>query len=311
MSEGQGTKKRSVWGAVGLSLLMPGLGHAYCGKLSICIIIMIWSLIITPVFAAAFAGGRFLLAEVLFIVVVLVDIAIVIEAGLRAKRLDSGYQLKRCNSWKVYILLLIIGLGFYNLERKLVRINLVEIFDIPTISNYPTFIPGDRLAANKLVYKCETPKRGDLAVIISPEDSGIYFVKRIIAVAGDRVEIKDNDVFVNGQELEREKVSYGDLNGIKVGFQGVPLAGDVYYETNGEVRYKIFLADVQYDEKKDSFEKITVAPNQYFVLGDNRNMSRDSRHFGCVEQDKIIARADYICWPAKDWSRFGVINGEK
>ena len=86
-----------------------------------------------------------------------------------------------------------------------------------------------------------------------------------------------------------------------------PLAGEVFEETNGNVTYNIFLAESPHNKTTGDFEKIMVPEHHCFVLGDNRNLSRDSRDFGPVPLATIQGRADYIYWPAMDWSHLGKI----
>jgi len=98
------------------------------------------------------------------------------------------------------------------------------------------------------------------------------------------------------------------LDNITIKVQAEPLEGEVFEETNGKAKYKIFLAKPPHDNTSGDFAKITVPEHHCFVLGDNRNLSRDSRHFGPVLLATIKGRADYLYCPAKDWSRFGRIN---
>jgi signal peptidase I len=98
------------------------------------------------------------------------------------------------------------------------------------------------------------------------------------------------------------------LDNIRIIEKGQPLEGEVFEETNGNVKYNIFLAESSHDETTGDFEKITVPEHHCFVLGDNRNNSMDSRHFGPVPLATIKGRADYIYWPAMNWSHFGKIE---
>lgn len=167
---------------------------------------------------------------------------------------------------------------------------------------------GDRFLANKLAYKNSDPKRGDLVVFINPENRRQNYIKRIVAAAGDTVEIKDNELYVNNQQLKRQKLPQSVLDNIRIKVNGESLEGDVFYEINGDAKYKIFLAKPPHNQAPHDFAKITVLKYHCFVLGDNRNLSRDSRHVGPIPLATIKGRADYLYSPAKDWSRFGKIN---
>jgi signal peptidase I len=190
-----------------------------------------------------------------------------------------------------------------------VKANLVEAFRVPASSNYPTIVPSDRILANKIAYKTTDPKRGDLVVFLNPENRRINYIKRVVAIAGDTVEIKEGQLYVNDQKLQRKILPQSTLDNIRIkNFMGEPLKGDVFEEINGGAKYKIFLSGSPHDETSSDFAKITIPKYHCFVLGDNRNNSLDSRHFGPVPLATIKGRADYLYFPAKDWSRFGRIK---
>ncbi len=122
------------------------------------------------------------------------------------------------------------------------------------------------------------------------------------------MEIKNSELYVNDQKLPREKLPQSTLDNIRITIKTdkiEPLEGDVFEETNGDAKYKIFLAD---HKTPGDFTKITVPKHHCFVLGDNRNLSKDSRHFGPVLLATVKGRADYLYFPSKDWSRFGKIR---
>ena len=218
------------------------------------------------------------------------------------------YQLKDYNNRIVYILLLLLittgsaGSAFY------LRGQLLEAFRIPVASNYPTILPGDRILANKIAYKSSDPKRGDLIVFINPANRRQNYIKRIVGLPGDTVEIRDNVVYINDRKLEIRKLDDSSLDKIRIKIQGKLLEGDVYEETNVDAKYKILLAKPPHDKTSPDFAQITVPKHHCFVLGDNRNNSFDSRNFGAVPLATIKGRADYLYWCAKDWSRFGRLN---
>jgi len=189
-----------------------------------------------------------------------------------------------------------------------VRATLLEAFRVPSSSNYPTIDSNDRLLANKLAYKNSDPKRGDLIVFLNPKDRGQNYIKRVVAIAGDTVEIKEGQLYVNDEKLQRKVLAQSTPDNIRVEVKGEPLEGDIFEETNGDAKYKIFLARPPDDYTSFDFAKITVPEHHCFVLGDNRMNSYDSRHFGPVPLATVKGRADYLYWPAKDWSRIGRIS---
>ncbi len=134
----------------------------------------------------------------------------------------------------------------------------VQNFRIEGFSMEPNFHDGQFLFVNKLIYLIHPPERGDVIVFIPPNNSSRDFIKRVIGLPGNRVEITDGHVFVNGDEL---KETY-------------PLNIGTY-----------------------SMPSVIVPPDQYFVLGDNRNYSSDSHSWGTVSTKKIIGKAWISYWP--------------
>ncbi len=156
---------------------------------------------------------------------------------------------------------------------------IVQAFKIPSGSMIPTFKIGDRIFVNKFLYSARVPfvnwklpildikepKRGDIIVFMSPEDPKKDFVKRVIAFGGEKVEIKDGKIFVNGIVLEE------------------PCYKSVYYYNAGD-----------YGQEG---KVIIVPPSSYFTLGDNSANSRDSRYWGFVPRKNLVGKAMLIYWP--------------
>jgi len=127
-------------------------------------------------------------------------------------------------------------------------------------SMMPTLQDQERVFINKFVYKLEPIERGDVIVFRYPRDPAKSYIKRVIAIAGDRVRIEAGVVFVNGQRLQEMYVPR-------------------MYE------------DVR------SYPEAVVPPHSYFVLGDHRNLSNDSRDFGTVDESFIYGKAVFGYWP--------------
>lgn len=304
--------RRRPWVAVVLSLVMPGLGHAYCGRfprglvfLFVCFvpIMLLQAGRVFELFGSVIVG-----VIALLIAAPLIHIVATIDSYYVAKRTRRDYEMKDYNRWYVYVVLVLLNSASSLNATLSLRANYLEAFRVPTASNYPTIAPGDRLLANKIAYNHSDPKRGDLVVFINPEDREVNFIKRVVAVAGDTVEIKGGAFYINDRKIPRHPVAESKADGTGMGLNCEPVKGEVLCEVNGDTQYKIFLAAPPHDQYSDDFAKITVPNYHCFVLGDNRNLSRDSRHFGPVLLATIKGRAEYLYWPVTGWSRFGSLK---
>jgi len=304
--------RRLPWLAVLLSWIMAGLGHIYCGRFVKGLIFTFLVCIFIPVFFGVLSVGpssvRVAVIIASFTISVVIWLVSIVDSGYTAKHTSAGYTLKDYNRWYVYVLLVLMGTGGSTQIAFNIRTTLLEAFRVPAVSSYPTIIPNDRLLANKLAYKNKDPERGDLIVFLNPKDRRQNYIKRVVAIAGDTVEIKDSRLYINGEKLQLQKTVKPEVDDIKIEFDGEPLKGDYFIETNGDTEYTIFLAGPPHDQASTDFEKMKVPEYHCFVLGDNRNLSIDSRHFGPVQLGTIKGRADYLYFPAKDWSRFGRIQ---
>jgi len=179
---------------------------------------------------------------------------------------------------------------------------IVQAFKIPSQSMEPTLLVGDHLLVNKFLFACEeggawyekllpcrAVRRGDIIVFKFPFDSHPDYVKRVIGLPGDRIRIVHGQVYVNGKPIE-EPYAIHD-----------PSAGDPFAD-NFPPTNRFFLAFglrpewsdqiMQYDQHGE----LVVPPGRYFVLGDNREHSWDSRYWGFVDRDAILGRPVVIYW---------------
>lgn len=172
--------------------------------------------------------------------------------------------------------------------------------DVPTGSMKPTILPGERIFVNKVAYdlkipftrvrvaQWDDPRRGDVVVLFSPND-GKRLVKRVIGVPGDRIEMRRNRLFVNGEVASYEPYGQQDLQDL--GFEPPPRA-TVLSETVGEEHHPVLW--ISYNQMGSSFAPTEVPEGHYFVMGDNRNQSRDSRWFGFVAREAIVGEATAV-----------------
>jgi len=171
----------------------------------------------------------------------------------------------------------------------------------------PTILEGDRVLVNKLAYRLSNPvtqksvvtwgepERGDVIVFKSPTD-GTRLIKRVVGRPGDTVAVKDNRLYVNG-----DAATYDDWQLVIEETRGTEDANRsilTYEELDGNVYLVLIRPGV---EELSSFEPITVPDNRFFVLGDNRTNSVDSRWFGFVHREEIEGRATVMVSPGRAW----------
>ena len=169
-----------------------------------------------------------------------------------------------------------------------IRTFVIQAFKIPSGSMKETLLIGDHILVNKFIYgvkvpflqttivPVKNPKHGDIVVFKFPEDPSKDFIKRVVGVAGDVVEVRDKQVYVNSKLLNHD---FG-------------IHTDSY----------IFPASVQ---PRDNFGPVVVPPHSLFVMGDNRDQSYDSRFWGFVDLKAVKGKALMIYW-SWDKENFGV-----
>ncbi len=144
------------------------------------------------------------------------------------------------------------------LLAQLVMVSVAQAFQVEQYSMEPTLLPHDRVLVNKFLYKFRDPVRGDIIVLRYPRDPGRNYIKRIVGLPGDKVQILEGHLLVNDVRIEEVYVN------------GTP-TGD--------------------------FGPEAVPSDSFFVLGDNRNNSEDSRAFGFLKKDLVVGQAVLIYWP--------------
>jgi signal peptidase I, bacterial type len=195
--------------------------------------------------------------------------------------------------WKEWMKPLFVVLIITSAFRSAVA----DWYDVPTGSMKPTIIEGDRIFVNKLAYDLkfpftslqlahwDDPRRGDIVVFYSPYD-GKRLVKRVVGLPDDRIELVNNYVYANGKIATHE-----------------PLSADIIDQLSPVDREHSQFAEEKLTDKEHpvmlspmrpslrSFGPVRVPQGQYFVMGDNRDNSFDSRWFGFVERGRIVGRA--------------------
>lgn len=175
----------------------------------------------------------------------------------------------------------------------IIRAYVIQAFKIPSGSMIPTLLIGDHILVNKFIYGTpipfsdkrvlifKKPERGDIIVFKYPENPKKDFIKRVVATGGDKIESRNKVIYVNGDKLSEPYAQHTDNAMLPTGIS-----------------------------LRDNFEPITVPANKFFVMGDNRDQSHDSRFWGFVDLKEIKGEAliIYWSWNADDSGLFNKIR---
>jgi signal peptidase I len=301
------TSVRFPWVALALSFLSSGVGHIYCGRI-VKGLFLYSARFLLPLVCILAALAQPSIGVLLGLVLLPAAATVIIyfyspiDAYVIAKRAGSDYKLKDYNRASLYWLLIAIQLTYPVALTWGIREYVYEAFLIPARSMSPNFLAGDRILVNKRPFRDGFPERGDVVVFRAPpSEEGRTWIKRVIGVAGDRIVIKGPEIEVNGKKLERERVPTESIAQLRQQAEG-----DVYYESNAGRRYRVLFADDSVEGSARDEIDVTVPDRSVFVLGDNRDRSKDSLQFGSIHVGDVIGYVDYIYFPAETWSRFGV-----
>ena len=199
----------------------------------------------------------------------------------------------------------------------LLRSFLVEPFRIPSGSMIPTLKVGDFILVNKFTYGIRLPvfhtkifsigepHRGDVVVFRYPKDPSVDYIKRLIGLPGDHIAYRNHQLYINGKPVKREKI--GPYMETK---NGLPIPGAELFK---EQITRDLQHDILHETMYPTFDKDewVVPPHHYFMMGDNRDNSNDSRFWGFVPEENLVGKAFMIWmnWDFKDggieWSRIG------
>ena len=194
---------------------------------------------------------------------------------------------------------------------------IVEPFRIPSSSMMPTLLIGDFILVNKFSYGIRLPvvdtkiidigkpERGDIMVFRYPQNPSLDYIKRVIALPGDKVSYFDKHIFINGEKIIQKPL--GLYKGVG---QGENMTGALLQHEQLQAKeHEILIM-----QQRPSVEgEIIVPDGHYFMMGDNRDNSNDSRYWGTVPEENIVGKAFMIWmnWDADnkgvDWSRLGSI----
>jgi signal peptidase I len=190
----------------------------------------------------------------------------------------------------------------------------LQNFEIPSSSMEDTMLIGDHVFVNREQFAPPTRwmgpllpyrdiRRDDIVVFLSPEEQGLFVVKRIVGVPGDRIHLRDGTVYRNGERLEEKHVHHklGNYDPYRDNFPAVP-PSEMYGVTSQDWQLTL----PSYIQGND----VVVPPNSYFAMGDNRDVSKDSRYWGFIPRENVIGRPMFIYWsfttPPDQWRMRGL-----
>jgi signal peptidase I len=250
------TKKRMPFLAAFLSLIVSGLGQIYNGQLSKGIILWFISFLVSLSILIKFPRSYQGLMVLLAIklVVILIIIGDAFWSALRKKEV----QLKSYNKWSYYLFIvifnLVISMGF----SQYIETSFPYKFKlIQTLAMEPTILRGERFVIDVSSYNDAKPHRGDIVLLQYPKNSGFplgQFIGRVIGRPGEKIEGKEGVIYINNKAINEPYVQLKSV---------------------------------------DSFEPIILPPNKYFIMGDNRSFSMDSRYRGPVDVKSIYGKYLY------------------
>ncbi|MEZ0391800.1 MAG: signal peptidase I [Pseudobdellovibrionaceae bacterium] len=208
-------------------------------------------------------------------------------------------------SWRDYLENILIAIFL----ALVVRTFIFTGYKVPTSSMAPTLVPGDFIFAYRMPFgfkipltqvklAVRAPERGDVVVFTYPDQPRVSYVKRVIALPGDRVQIENGQVLIN-----EEKLMYRDLppeksNDLLSEFISSDLFKAVEEKAPEGSRVLLF----QKTQRQSQFGPLIVPPNEVFLLGDNRDSSDDSRYWGTVPIEKIEGRIEFV-WLSLNWQQ--------
>jgi len=225
--------------------------------------------------------------------------------------IDSLFWARKRNKEQKEPLLVEYARSFFPiiLAVLVIRSFIAEPFRIPSGSMLPTLHVGDFILVNKFVYGIRLPvlnkkiitlgepKRGDVVVFRYPKNPSIDYIKRIVGLPGDKVGYFHKSIYINGKKIEQKvETKSDDLLGI------VPVRNELRSEQLGDHHHNILI-----DPERHLVEGEMIVPKgHYFVMGDNRDNSNDSRFWGTVPEENFVGKA-FLIWMSWDWNDGGIV----
>jgi signal peptidase I len=273
MKNNKKTSKRRWWLAGLLSYLLPGLGQVYNGQalkgLFFNFIFTLWGgIVFTLIFHVAkqeITGLKILLLFMAILISFAAHLYVIIESIRTARKKGASFQPEVYNRWFIYMAAIFICLMIDHAVTTAIKENVIKPYRIAAASMEPSLKAGDFIIGNQMYFSTHNPERRDIVLFKNPADKNMDFIKRIIGMPGDTLQIIDKEVWINGEKLNESYTEFMDST---------------------------ILA--QYKTVRDNFGPFLLSPNSYFVMGDNRDNSLDSRQFGTIKRHQIKGKLSFI-----------------
>ena len=263
-----------------LNFLLPGLGYLYCGRpiLGVVWFVVIMSILygLMQILIFGNLGAWNLLLPI--IIYVLIVLSMLLHTYRLARSISDDYQLRFYNRWYLYLIIFVLVAIVSTLP--LPGLMDYKTFKIPTSGMADALMAGDYLIADITAYVNTGPVTGDVVILLSPADNKTKYIERCVGVPGDTIEIIDKAVYINGKLMaDPPTVKHVDP--------------DTQPRRDGM-------------NSRDNFGPLVITADKYFVMGDNRDNSYDSRFIGTIPHQNILGKALRIYYSA-DFSRIGTV----
>ena len=291
-------KGRQRWYAFVLSLFLPGAGHFYLGKVRRAR--MIFGLLIAC-YAGFFIGVPlvYIMCKLLFLGLWLYALIGLFVVPVARPQKPAVYQ-----TWW-FSLMLVLGWRLGLAALFFLVTPTTSFYSIPTTSMAPSLNVGEWIIVDQRAYMSEPPKRGDIIIFRFPQRPDEIWVKRVVGLPGETLrEFNNGRLYINRKEITMQEAEiepfqpYIDLLDISdPSFSVTP-----YFENLYDAKHAVFLREASQFAKSAHY---TVPEDAYFVMGDNRGFSYDSRDWGAVPAGNVVGKVYGIVIPKVTWSRFG------